>query len=363
MNKNNTLIIFLIIFSTLLFLGCDTDDSEIQDNNSVDQTENADNNENTNNEVPTNNDENGTNNDGNGTNNNNNVPSNNSDNVTNNTVPTNNTDNDTNNTVPTNNTDNDTNNTVPTNNTDNDTNNTVPTNNTDNDTNNTVPTNNTDNDTNNTVPTNNTDNDTNNTVPTNNDTNSEYPVDTLAVECSVPYLLDDELVTNMDMNYLISHLSDMVSEYCITGIVKGVDIASFPYKSYFGTHSNDLDEVYLIQSGRNGYLGDVKLTTRVQFAPDSKITDGTVWPVRLNTTPVEGEALALVVEHISDEEVCCYGIGTAGELKISDVVNDVTVIGDGQFKVTGTIDIADPHDIADICELFAGDSELPNCCE
>ncbi|MBI5525569.1 MAG: hypothetical protein HY897_04480 [Deltaproteobacteria bacterium] len=172
---------------------------------------------------------------------------------------------------------------------------------------------------------------------------------TLAVNCDVSYVLDASKISNM--TYMASHFSDLVQQYCITGTVGGVDIASYAEKMYFGSHASGDPILSLTQMSMISVTSP-QYSVKVDFDPDSAVTQGSVWQVG-------PEAMAAVIKHITAQQICLLGWGEGGSLTFG-AVQGVTQIEGGSFSVSGSMDIVDPRDITDLCAVMP--AELP-CCQ
>jgi len=172
----------------------------------------------------------------------------------------------------------------------------------------------------------------------------------LTVGCDVPFVLDASQVTSQ--LYMISHFSDLVQEYCITGTVGGVDLTSWPEKMFYGSHPADDAYLTLTQASMNQSLSP-QYSVRIDFVPDSAVTTGSQWPVGLD----DGNAVAMVIKHTSTTTLCVAGVGTGGTLTFTKATG-VTQVEGGSFTVSGAFDVADPKTMPGVCESLG----TSGCC-
>ncbi len=169
--------------------------------------------------------------------------------------------------------------------------------------------------------------------------------------CNVPYALNAAKLG--DQVYLASHFSHLIQQYCITGVVRGTNIAVDPEKMYYGSHATGLATLTQI-AFTSGMMPTYSV--KIDFKPDSAIKAGSVWGTGLVETP--NEAVVAVYKHLSASTQCLFGIGTGGKLTFASASN-MTAEG-GTFSVSGNINVSDPKDVQVVCDEAAGTSAP--CC-
>ena len=179
------------------------------------------------------------------------------------------------------------------------------------------------------------------------------PAETLTVACTVRYVLDESQAT--DMVYMALHFGDLVQQWGIEGTVRGVDLTAFPEKMYYGAHPPDGDLLSLIQVSMLAGLVPA-YSVRVDFFPDTAVVTGSEWGVGVD----EGDAQAVVVRHDGTSSLCLFAMGIEGALTVISA-SGVDATEGGAFRVTGSMQMADPAGVEGACELFAA-SGIP-CCE
>ncbi|MFO8071534.1 MAG: hypothetical protein R6V85_06625 [Polyangia bacterium] len=175
---------------------------------------------------------------------------------------------------------------------------------------------------------------------------------TLAVDCDVPFVLDDSKTDQT--SYMTMHFGDLVQQYGITGTVDGADIAAFPEKMYYGSHHPGEPLLNLVQLSMTDGMSP-RYSVKIQFSPDSDVTAGSEWTFG----DADRELVAVVIEHLSMSEICMLAYGWEGALAF-DAAENVTQLEGGSFSVTGELDVVDPSTVSGLCEQF--ESVLP-CCE
>ncbi len=179
--------------------------------------------------------------------------------------------------------------------------------------------------------------------------------DTLSFECTVPYILDDAQVA--DINYMTSHFSHLIQEYCIVGAYDGFDINAFPEKMFYGSHdAGNTLKLTQISMGASPTL-EPQWSVKVEFTPDTDFVTGASW-----TAAVGGlnppEAIVGLILHLGGSNVCLKAIGTTGTFNVVSAV-DSTAIEGGSFTLTGQVQLTDPWDFLDYCSSTP--PELPCC--
>jgi hypothetical protein len=169
--------------------------------------------------------------------------------------------------------------------------------------------------------------------------------------CNVPYALNAAKLG--DQAYLASHFSHLIQQYCITGIVRGANLAVDPEKMYYGSHATGVATLTQI-AFTSGMMPTYSV--KINFKPDSAMKAGSVWGAGLVETP--NEAIVAVYKHLSASSQCLFGIGTGGKITVASASN-MTAEG-GTFNVSGNINVADPKDIQVVCDEAAGTSAP--CC-
>jgi len=166
---------------------------------------------------------------------------------------------------------------------------------------------------------------------------------TLSVNCDVPYVLDASKAS--DMMYMVSHFGDLVQAYGIVGSVDGNDLTAYPEKMYYGSHpaAGQGSYVSLVQVSMTDGMAPT-FSVRIDFNPDYAVSAGSNWEVGSGA----GKAVALVLKHTSQTEYCLLAVGYAGSLHF-DTATGVTQVEGGSFKVSGSVEVGDPHDVAGTC--------------
>jgi len=193
-------------------------------------------------------------------------------------------------------------------------------------------------------------------VPALDTTPSVTPIGTFAVNCAVPYVLDASQASNT--MYMVLHFGDLMQQYCITGVVGGVDVTQvapgqeYPEKMYYGSHppAGQGSYVSLMQASMTDSLQPV-YSVRVDFDPDSAVKPGSTWGLGLDA----GDAFAMLLHHTSLADYCVMAVGVGGSLTFSAASN-VTAVEGGSFTVAGSMDMGDPHDVG-----LCGADGLPCC--
>jgi len=175
----------------------------------------------------------------------------------------------------------------------------------------------------------------------------------LAVDCTVPFVLDAAQVS--DMTYMASHFADLVQAYCITGLVDDIDVTTYAEKMYYGQHDAGTT-LSLVQTSMTAAMA-AEYTVKVDFTPDSDVTTGALWPVSVGGLN-DPEAVAGLIRYLSQSSVCLWAIGLGGQLTFGSAEN-VTQVEGGAFTITGSIQMGNPWDLSDFCtQAPAG---LPCC--
>lgn len=175
----------------------------------------------------------------------------------------------------------------------------------------------------------------------------------MTVNCKVPYVLDASRIT--DQAYMLSHFSDLVQQYCITGMVDSIDVSASPEKMFYGQHDSG-NTLSLVQTSMSAALMP-EYSVKIDFSPDTEVQDGKVWTVSVaGLNPPE--AVAGLLRYQGTTSVCIYGIGMSGQLTFSGV-KSVTQVEGGSFTLTGSFEVGNPWDLSDFCSQAP--AELPCC--
>ena len=176
--------------------------------------------------------------------------------------------------------------------------------------------------------------------------------DLLTVNCDVPYVLDASRVAEVE--YMWLHFNDLIQQYGITGMVRGVDITAYPEKMYYG-QNDSAGTMSLVQVSMADALTP-EYSVKVDFFPDTDVVTDAVWTVGVGINP--GEAIAGLIRHPTAQTMCLFAIGSSGQLTFSAATGCDQTEG-GSFSVSGMMLMINPWDAATLCQ------EMPpnlQCC-
>lgn len=162
--------------------------------------------------------------------------------------------------------------------------------------------------------------------------------------CDVPFVLDAARIT--DQSYMISHFGELMQFYCVTGVVDGSDIASFPEKLYYGQRDDETGTLSLVQTTMTSALAPT-WSVKVDFSPDTDVTTGSVWQTVLGDATPQAAVVGLI-QYGEQNATCLWALGTSGSLAFASA-QDVTEIEGGSFSVSGQAQMSNPWELGAVC--------------
>lgn len=176
--------------------------------------------------------------------------------------------------------------------------------------------------------------------------------DLLTIGCDVPYVLQASKIS--DLAYMATHFAHLVQQYCITGLISGVNITTYNEKMFYGQHDASTT-LSLVQTSLTAALAPA-YSVKIDFNPDTSVKNNSIWPVGIaQLNPNEASVAVIRYDGLSP---CLWRIGTAGQLKFTKV-KDVTLTEGGAFEASGTAKVDDPWNITGFCSETG--AELPCC--